>query len=212
MARLLLARHGNTFGPGDTPVWVGAREDLPLVEKGEAQAAELGIALRDARLRPARILSGPLKRTRRAAEIVADLTDFGGAIEIDERLREIDYGSWGGKTNEEIIDLFGQEALDYWNTAHRRPPNSDWSPDETTLKTNALSALADAPAQTGFTLLVTSNGVLRYVYGESEGLAADAKVKTGHVCVVERRNNTFHRLAWNDKPETGRLEDLLGQD
>ena len=35
---LLLVRHGNTFGPGDAVTWVGAREDLPLVESGEAQA------------------------------------------------------------------------------------------------------------------------------------------------------------------------------
>ena len=40
-ARLILARHGNTFAPTDKPFWVGARSDLSLVEKGLAQAQEM---------------------------------------------------------------------------------------------------------------------------------------------------------------------------
>lgn len=59
MTKILLARHGNTFGPGDTPVWVGAKEDLPLVESGEAQARALGEALAAAGLTPGRIVCGP---------------------------------------------------------------------------------------------------------------------------------------------------------
>ena len=43
MKTLIIARHGNTFGPGDTPTRVGARTDLPLVESGKAQAKALGL-------------------------------------------------------------------------------------------------------------------------------------------------------------------------
>ena len=43
--KVVLARHGNTFGPGDTPVWVGAREDYPLVEKGREQSTAIGTYL-----------------------------------------------------------------------------------------------------------------------------------------------------------------------
>ena len=103
MSRILLARHGNTFGPGDTPVWVGAKEDLPLVESGEAQARALGEALAEAGLTPSRIICGPLKRTRRAAGVVAELTGYSGSETIDERLKEIDYGSWGGKSNDCLL-------------------------------------------------------------------------------------------------------------
>ncbi|MCR9267551.1 MAG: histidine phosphatase family protein, partial [Alphaproteobacteria bacterium] len=147
MSRILLARHGNTFGPGDTPVWVGAKEDLPLVESGEAQARALGEALAEAGLTPSRIICGPLKRTRRAAGIVAELTGYSGSETIDERLKEIDYGSWGGKSNDEIIAEFGQEALDCWDKQHRRPPGADWSPSEAELEANALAAMTDAAAE-----------------------------------------------------------------
>lgn len=206
MTRILLARHGNTFGPGDKVVWVGAREDLPLVEKGEAQAEALGVALNEADLIPSRIICGPLKRTRRAAEIVAELTGFEGEISIDERLREIDYGSWGGKSCDEIIAEYGETAHRIWNDEHKRPPGADWSPDESELRTNALASMMDA-AREDRTLVITSNGILRYMYGATEGAAADVKVKTGNVCAVEFSGSTGERLFWNEKPNA----DLIGR-
>ena len=204
MTKILLARHGNTFGPGDTPVWVGAKEDLPLVESGEAQAAALGEALAAAGLTPGRIVCGPLKRTRRAAEIVAGLTGFDGVPEIDARLKEIDYGSWGGKSNDEIVSEFGQAALDTWDKHHRRPAGADWSPDEATLKANALAAMRDA-ATGPLTLVVTSNGVLRYMHAALGGPDADAKVKTGRICAADIEGESGTRLFWNEAPDAERL-------
>ena len=206
MAKLLLARHGNTFGPGDKIVWVGAQEDLPLVEKGEAQARQLGEALQDAGLVPTRIISGPLKRTRRAAEIVKQLTGFGGEIEIDMRLREIDYGSWGGNSNDEIEAEFGLETLEEWDKHHRRPAGVDWSPSEDELKANALAAMADAVIEDGFALIITSNGILRYMHGALKGDDANAKVKTGYCCAAEIDGASGLRLFWNEAPEA----ELLG--
>ena len=58
---VILARHGNTFDPGEQPVWVGARTDLPLVAKGRDQAAEIGAALRASNMIPQRVLAGPLR-------------------------------------------------------------------------------------------------------------------------------------------------------
>ena len=73
---------------------------VPLVESGEAQARALGEALAASGLTPGRIVCGPLKRTRRAADIVAGLTGFAGTPEIDERLKEIDYGQRAGTAAE----------------------------------------------------------------------------------------------------------------
>lgn len=205
MSKILLARHGNTFGPGDKVVWVGAREDLPLVEKGEQQAAALGEALRDAGLTPAHIVCGPLKRTRRAAEIVSELTGFDGDVLIDERLREIDYGSWGGKSCDEIIAEFGAEAREEWDLHHRRPAGADWSPSEDTLRSNALASMAAAAELDGLTVVITSNGILRYMYNALTGPDADVKVKTGNLCAVEISGNSGTRLFWNEKPSADRL-------
>lgn len=205
MSKILLARHGNTFGPGDKIVWVGAKEDLPLVEKGEQQAAALGEALRDAGLTPAHIICGPLKRTRRAAELVAELTSFDGEIQIDQRLREIDYGSWGGKTAEELDLEFGAEAREEWDLHHRRPVGADWSPSEGVLRTQALASMAGAAERDGLTVLITSNGILRYMYNALSGADADVKVKTGNMCAVDIEGETGTRLFWNQKPDADLL-------
>ncbi len=209
MSKILLARHGNTFGPGDKVVWVGANEDLPLVEKGEQQAQALGEALRDAGLMPAHIICGPLKRTRRAAEIVSGLTGFGGEVQIDDRLREIDYGSWGGKSCEEIIAAFGAEAREEWDLHHRRPQGADWSPSEETLQSNALASMTAAAELDGLTVVITSNGILRYMYNALSGADADVKVNTGNMCAVDIEGGTGRRLFWNEKPDAQLLKTTL---
>lgn len=209
MSKLLLARHGNTFGPGDKVVWVGAGEDVPLVKKGEAQAEALGDALKDAGVKLDRIITGPLIRTRRACEIIANLTGFDGEIEIDERLKEINYGSWGGKTCDEIIDEFGLEAHTSWNTHHKRPDDADWTPDEDIVKSNALSVMQDAAATAGLALVLTSNGVLRYMYGALGGVEADVKVKTGNMCVVDIAGDNGERVVWNEKPGVDVVREIL---
>lgn len=200
MSLLLLARHGNTFGPGDKIVWVGAKEDLPLVKSGEAQAAALGEALRAQGIAPACLVSGPLKRTRRAADIVKAITMSDADIVIDTRLTEIDYGLWGGKTDDEITETFGPDAIPDWRERHRRPDGAGWSPDDSDLKSNALGVLADRATGAFPGLVITSNGILRYFHA-AIGFDGDAKVKTGHVCAARRTASGWQPLFWNVHPD-----------
>lgn len=202
MTLLILARHGNTFGPSETPVWVGAREDFPLVASGEAQARDLGRALKAAGAVPARILCGPLKRTRRAAEIAASEAGFTGAIGIDDRLKEIDYGAWGGKSDAEVAALWGEAAIAAWRTRGERPGRADWTPDDATLRANAAAVLAEAAEGDGPVLIVTSNGVLRYMHA-ALGFTGDHKVKTGGVCAARIAEGAVTPLFWNADPAKG---------
>ena len=55
--KLIIARHGNTFDPKDKVVWVGSRNDLPLVSKGVAQAHNLAKDLKNRELLPSKIFS-----------------------------------------------------------------------------------------------------------------------------------------------------------
>ncbi len=107
---LLLARHGNTFEAGDKVVWVGARTDLPLTARGRDQAAALATGLQPFGPRIGRIIAGPLKRTREHADITARGLQLEAPVSIDERLREIDYGLWEGKSTGEIEALGGAAA------------------------------------------------------------------------------------------------------
>ena len=206
--RLILARHGNTFEAGETPVWVGAREDYPLTAKGEDQSRAIGAALSDAGILPARIIAGPLKRTREGAALAARACGFDGAVEIDERLKEIDYGVWGGRSDTDIADDWGAGAIEAWRERSVVPEGAGWTPDPQTIEAHAkavLGAVAHNPG--GDVLLISSNGILRYFHRLIAGAAAspeEAKVKTGHMGAARLAGGNWALDFWNLPPEAAR--------
>lgn len=203
---LILARHGNTFGPGDTPVWVGAKEDLPLVKKGLQQSRDIGLALRAAGMLPDRIIAGPLKRTRIGAELAGEACGFSGDIEIDERLREIDYGVWGGQSDDEIAEQWGESAITDWRERSIAPSGAGWSPSPSALAENARAVLDAATRDRSpdtIVLIVTSNGILRYFHrllAGSDAPLSEAKVKTGHISAARFDESGARLLFWNQPP------------
>jgi broad specificity phosphatase PhoE len=67
---LILARHGNTFEAGETPTWVGCRNDLPLTKTGIEQATILAHYLKNNNLKLVDVYCGPLQRTRIYAKTI----------------------------------------------------------------------------------------------------------------------------------------------
>jgi len=206
---LILARHGNTFEAGEKPVWVGARTDLPLTAKGREQAAALGEALKLFAPRIRRIAAGPLARTREHAEIAATIAGLSVPVDIDDRLREIDYGDWEGKSSDEIEAAGGAEQLEAWNARGQWPISAGWLPCTYAIDARASALAGDAArdaAEDDVALFVTSNGVLRYflklVPGAFEDAAADSglKVATGHVCALRLVGENWRAVLWNAKP------------
>lgn len=203
---LILARHGNTFGPEDTPVWVGANEDLPLVETGLEQSREIGRAIRDAGLVLDRILAGPLKRTRTGARLAAEKCGFTGEVEIDDRLKEVDYGVWGGKSDAEVEESWGAGAIEAWRERSIPPEGAGWSPSPATIRANVRAVLASVTrdlSQDTVVLIVTSNGILRYFHellADDGAQPAAAKVKTGRLCGAEIEPGQTRLLFWNIVP------------
>lgn len=206
---LLLARHGNTFEQGETPVWVGARTDLPLTAKGREQAAALGAGLEPVAPRIKRIVSGPLRRTREHAAIAARVLGFEPPLETDERLREIDYGLWEGKSAEEIGALRGAAELAAWNERGVWPASPGWSPPAKALAANATGLAQEIAATLSAgdaALLVTSNGVLKFflklVPGAFDSAGKSAlKVATGHCCALAFEAGVWKVAFWNHPPQ-----------
>jgi probable phosphoglycerate mutase len=202
-ARLILARHGNTFNPQDEPVWVGAHSDMPLVDKGLAQARVLGEALQKQKIIPDALVTGPLQRTRQTATIVAEILKIPASdIRIDPRLTEIDYGTWEGKSTAAIIAAGDDAELAAWNKNSIFPTGLGWKPSEAQIIADIGSLLAEA--EEGTSLIVSSNGILRFF----AGLAANAhdfpdrKVATGHVCTMTCGEGRIWRIAqWNLSPD-----------
>jgi broad specificity phosphatase PhoE len=203
---LLFARHGNTFEAHETPRIVGAHEDLALTQQGEDQAKAAGDAIKAAGIVLKTIVSGPLIRTRRFAEIVADRVGFTDPVRIDERLRELDFGAWSGLSDEEVAERFGQEALDDWRKHGRPHALAHWAPGENEIRSN-LRALAADLASGEPALCVTSNGVLRYAMEldpsvfAAQGKDGGFRVKTGRLCAFRREGGQLRLISWDLAPE-----------
>jgi len=202
--RLILARHGNTFGPNDKVVWVGARSDLPLVDKGRRQATAIAQALMAAHDVPERIYAGPLQRTRQSGEIVASACGLGAdALIVSDALREIDYGTWEGRSNDEIRAAHGDRDIDDWQQRSLWPDGHGWTPGETAILTAWTDLIARIEAETapdGTALVISSNGIFRVV-AKAWGMSAErAKMATGALSRVTLNNGHPTVTAWNLRP------------
>ncbi len=98
-------RHGETAYNADGNKYCG-RTDIPLTEKGMAQANRMKALLKDYSFD--QVFSSPLIRARTTAEIAAGNKDL---VQTDDRLIEVDFGQWEGKSSEE----FRAEDPDSWN-------------------------------------------------------------------------------------------------
>lgn len=203
----LFARHGNTFDPGDKVVWVGRETDLPLVEKGLQQAAAAAEAFRRKDLIPDIIYCASLRRTRRFAEIVAERLGL-AAPRIDGRLDELDYGSWAGRSNDEILaaDPSAAAAMEAWNSADIWPEQAGWVSQKAAVL-DALRDFADdrlAPGGDKRPLVVSSNGILRFLPRlllEKSAQLPSFKMRTGHLGLIARQKGDAHLGKWDTAPE-----------
>lgn len=94
MTTILLLRHGETsFNVGHQ---FRGRADPPLTEVGDAQARAAG-GRADLR-RAAAVYTSPRRRAQHTAAAVLR----GGAPTVDERLDDLDYGAWTGKTPSDV--------------------------------------------------------------------------------------------------------------
>ena len=116
MSQIVFVRHGQTEA-NRNGVLLG-RLDPPLNDAGREQGA--AVAARVALLEPARIVSSPLVRAVETAEIVA--AGCALAVEVDERLIEVDYGEYDGVPLGELPEDL---VLKWRNDADFAPPGGE---------------------------------------------------------------------------------------
>lgn len=119
MTRILLIRHGATDLLGRT--LYGRMPGVHINSEGRAQATALAQGLRR-RYRLAEVISSPMNRALETARPLADAQAL--AVSLDEAFNEIDFGSWMGKTFEELhnVDLWKRY---YKFRATTRPPEGE---------------------------------------------------------------------------------------
>lgn len=205
MTTLVIARHGNTFNPGETPRRVGARTDIPLTDSGREQARLLGLHLQSEGLVPDVTYSSNLKRTKETAKLALAAMSKDQLVTPLTIFDEIDYGPDENKTEEEVIARIGAEAIADWNEkaivpagwlANPEQIKQDWQNFSADILTNYPKSIA---------LVVTSNGTARFssiITGDFESFCANHTIKlsTGAFGILKHDGSQWKIAGWNIKP------------
>ncbi|HEY5487512.1 MAG TPA: histidine phosphatase family protein [Candidatus Limnocylindrales bacterium] len=185
MLTLILTRHGQA---ASADVMLGGQLDVPLTPTGRHEAEALGRRLASVRID--RIVSSPLLRALETAQTVAT----GRPVEVDERLRELDYGQWESLTYEEI------EARDPALRARwDHDPGSTHSPGGESgedVAARALSFLVELlEAEMGTNSSALSRSPRSPDPGGSRGAVSEAQAEAeGERRVLVVAHGTFNRI------------------
>lgn len=204
--RIIIARHGNTFTKEQTPLRVGARTDLPLVET--ERGANVGKYLKMRGLIPSIVFAAPLKRTTETARLAIAALDKDIPLKSDDRFIEIDYGPDEAKTEAEVIARIGQEAMDLWNAQAIVPNGWKVSVAGIIQAWKDFAKEVETHYKNKNVLVVSSNGIIRFAPHLTGNFAKfaeefDIKVGTGGVCVLEKNDDEKHWrvIDWGIKPK-----------
>jgi probable phosphoglycerate mutase len=164
---ILLARHGET-DDNVPPARVQGRRDVPLNERGRAQARELARAV--AVETPRALWSSQLARARETAAIVG--AELGLDPRVDARLAESDRGAWEGR----LIDDIAREEPELW-AAWRRAGESFRFPGGESLAEHmdrVAAALEEIAREPSPALVVCHGGTIRCAFARSDPRGLDA--------------------------------------
>lgn len=206
MSTILIARHGNTFDPGQTSVRVGLRTDLPLSSSGKVQAKNIGNYLKKNKINPIAAFTSELKRSSETMHIALETANINLTPKVRAMFDEIDYGPDEGKTYAEVVQRIGAKALEDWDTMAVMP--NGWMGDVDriiqTWREFAGEILEQYPNQTIF--IVTSNGIARfapYLTHDFFGFSQNHKIKlaTGSLGSLSYRDGNWEIDYWNETPQ-----------
>ncbi len=206
--RLFIARHGNTFESGDTPVMVGLKSDLPLTQKGHCQAQALADFFCEQNIQFKDYFCGTLSRQKQTLQTVMKAIP-GPMLDIPA-LNEIDYGPWEGQTPQQAEKDYETE-FQAW---HLRGQWQDALFNEMFAKRlNGLRLWLEhvlKKNQDGDCVFaVSSNGIIRLLLYFMPDLWTlitqneqfqSYKVKTGHYCELLLSEDGIKVAQWNASP------------
>ncbi|MBF6508040.1 phosphoglyceromutase [Nocardia farcinica] len=118
---LVLLRHGESTWNAENLFtgWV----DVPLSEKGEAEAKRGGELLREAGVLPDVLHTSLLRRAISTANMALDVADRHWIpVRRDWRLNERHYGALQGKNKKQTLETYGEEQFMLWRRSYDTPP------------------------------------------------------------------------------------------
>jgi ribonuclease H / adenosylcobalamin/alpha-ribazole phosphatase len=144
-----LLRHGQTEHTPERRF--SGSSDLPLSELGRAEARAAAKHLADRGIDV--VVSSPLQRCRETAQAAADV--LGLPVEIDEDLRELDFGEWEGLTGDEMRARSPLAYRRWWGATDVRAPGGESVADVSARVARARRRIHERHA--GKTVLVVSH-------------------------------------------------------
>jgi broad specificity phosphatase PhoE len=183
--QIVLVRHGET--EWSLSGQHTSRTDLSLTERGRERAEALAGELADWSF--ARVVSSPLKRARETGE----LAGFGDRLEIDDDLREWDYGEYEGLTTPQI-----REENPGWSLWSDGSPGGEMPAQVGARADRVLASLREAD---GDVLVFAHGHILRVLtarwlqMGPEEG--ARFALKAGSISVLGYERETEVLQRWN---------------
>ena len=127
MNKLILLRHGQSQWNLENRFtgW----KNVPLTEKGEAEAKKAGELIKKHNINIDRVFSSVLERANRTAEIAIKKAELNNLLENNkiimtssEKLNERDYGDLVGLNKQETADKFGKDQVHIWRRSYDTPP------------------------------------------------------------------------------------------
>ena len=127
MNKLILLRHGQSQWNLENRFtgW----KNVPLTEKGEAEAKKAGELIKKHNISIDRVFSSVLERANRTAEIAIKQAELNNLLENNkiimtssEKLNERDYGDLVGLNKQETANKFGKDQVHIWRRSYDTPP------------------------------------------------------------------------------------------
>ncbi|WP_026279250.1 MULTISPECIES: histidine phosphatase family protein [unclassified Thioalkalivibrio] len=156
--RIGLLRHGETTGQG----FCGRGSDVPLTAAGWH-------AMRETLARDAdwdRVVCSPLMRCLGPAEAFAE--QAGVPLAVDERLAELDFGDWEGRTAAALMETQANALGRFWeDPLNHAPPNGE---SLRAFRERVVAGWNDlAPNEGEQVLVIAHGGVIRLIRALHEG-------------------------------------------
>ncbi|WP_418502430.1 histidine phosphatase family protein [Flagellimonas sp.] len=169
MLNIYLLRHGETQYNADGNKYCG-RTDIPLTEKGLGQANQVYGQFQGMEFN--KVYSSPLLRASKTAQIASGVND----VILDDRLIEVDFGNWEGKTKEEFIPE--NEAL-WQNWEHHPETTKAGGSGETAREViervdDFFSSIVQKHSDGETVLVVAHNGINRLYMAHKLGMPLNA--------------------------------------
>ncbi|QUH05310.1 phosphoglyceromutase [Saccharopolyspora erythraea] len=183
---LVLLRHGESTWNAENLFtgWV----DVPLSEKGQAEAGRGGELLRESGVLPEVLHTSLLRRAISTANIALDVADRHWIpVRRDWRLNERHYGALQGKNKKQTLEEYGEEQFMLWRRSYDTPPPEIEPGSEFSQDGDARYAGIDAPRTE-----CLKDVVARLLPYWEEAIAPD--LRAGRTVLVAAHGNSLRAL------------------